>query len=235
MSVQPSAFSSHHRPCEDPGSPVRNEQCSSIDAMSTLNKELAVDVTPGQLENNSSTHLAPKSYFDLEKTPSSPDSVDNEYNPSVNAKPCSPFYNHDVPRPSIDRSKNTPSASRVHVIQVNANTGPEDASTETKRPSIDVEKCEGAKGADGGLKVWPGRFGRTFGAKRQSKQNSWLRPRTKGWKCLAGLTKGQRLAVKLLIALVIVGAMIGVGVGISVKVGGGVYKNNNQTSNIGSE
>lgn len=201
--------------------------------MSALSKELSLDVTPNQPENNSSTHLAPKSYFDLERTPSSPDSVVNEYDPTRNAKPCSPFYNHDVPRSSIDRTKANPSASRVHVIHVNANAEPEDASSNTKKPSIDIEKCEGAKDADGKLKLWSGRFGKNFGLKGQPKENKWLRPRAKGWKCLAGLTKGQRLAVKLLIALLVVGAMIGVGVGISVKVGGGVYKNNNQTSQIG--
>lgn len=39
--------------------------------------------------------------------------------------------------------------------------------------------------------------------------------------------------MKLVIALVIVGAMVGIAVGISLKVGGEVYKDENSTSKIG--
>lgn len=201
--------------------------------MSGLRKELSAGLGSGQEPNSSTTHLAPSSYFDLEKTPGSPDSEDHEYNPSLNAKPCSPFYNHDVPRPSSERPKNSVSPSRVHVIQVSTNDEAEDKSPSVARPSIDVERGEAEKSADGMVKLGPGRFNNVLRLQRQPQKKSMIRPRRKGCTCLAGLTKGQRLAVKLLIAILIVGAMIAVGVGISIKVGGGVYKNSNQTTKIG--
>ncbi|KAH8700279.1 hypothetical protein BGW36DRAFT_373787 [Talaromyces proteolyticus] len=52
--------------------------------------------------------------------------------------------------------------------------------------------------------------------------------------CLSSLTKKQRLAVKLLIAFIIVGAMVGIALGITAAVGGGVWKSKNQQGAIGS-
>jgi uncharacterized membrane-anchored protein YitT (DUF2179 family) len=51
---------------------------------------------------------------------------------------------------------------------------------------------------------------------------------------MSNLPKRQKLLLKILIALVIVGAMVGIGVGISLRVGGGVYKDQNSTSKIGT-
>jgi len=51
---------------------------------------------------------------------------------------------------------------------------------------------------------------------------------------MSNLPKRQKLMIKLLVALVIVGAMVGIGVGISLRVGGGVYKNENSTAKIGN-
>jgi hypothetical protein len=60
------------------------------------------------------------------------------------------------------------------------------------------------------------------------------KPKPRRCRCMSGLPKRQRLLIKLLIALVVIGAMVGVGVGISLRVGGGVYKSQNTTSEIGS-
>lgn len=202
--------------------------------MSALRKELSAGIISSRQEqNNSSTHLAPTSYFDLEKTPGSPDPDDHEYDPTLNAKPCSPFYNHDVRRPSSEGPKKSTSQSRVQVIQVNTNSEPQNTRTNTAYSSFDIEKGEEGKDADGKLKLWPGRLSQILRLQRPPKKKSMIRPRTKSYGCLAGLSKRQRLLVKLLIAMVIVGAMVAVGVGISLKVGGGVYKSNNQTSKIG--
>jgi hypothetical protein len=46
------------------------------------------------------------------------------------------------------------------------------------------------------------------------------------------LSKKQKLGLKLLLAVVLVGAVVGLAVGISKRVGGGVVKNNNQVTNI---
>lgn len=43
----------------------------------------------------------------------------------------------------------------------------------------------------------------------------------------------QRLLIKILVGLVLVGIIVGIAVGISIRVDGGVYKGNNQTSDIG--
>lgn len=51
--------------------------------------------------------------------------------------------------------------------------------------------------------------------------------------CLNGLTKKQKLVVKILIAIVVIGGMVGIGLGISKAVGGGIWKSNDQTSDIG--
>ena len=51
---------------------------------------------------------------------------------------------------------------------------------------------------------------------------------------MSNMPKRQKLLIKLFIALVIIGAMVGIGVGISLKVGGGVYKDQNSTAKIGS-
>ena len=169
-----------------------------------------------------------KGYFDLEKANLAP----FDYDPTLNAKPCSPFYNHDLPRQSVDIAKNT-SQSRVHLVQIDTNDL-EAGVTRTDKSSLDVIKPEPTADADGSLKIWPGRLGRALRMQRRPGKRSMCQPKQRGSRWLPGLTKGQRLMVKILIALVIIGAMVGIGVGISIAVGGGVYKNDNQTSKIGS-
>ena len=48
----------------------------------------------------------------------------------------------------------------------------------------------------------------------------------------ARLSKKQKLALKLLLAFFLVGAIVGLAVGISKSVGGGVVRNDNQVTNI---
>jgi hypothetical protein len=50
--------------------------------------------------------------------------------------------------------------------------------------------------------------------------------------CLSSLSKKQRLAIKILIAVIIVGTMVGVALGITAAVHGGVWKSNNQYAPI---
>lgn len=44
--------------------------------------------------------------------------------------------------------------------------------------------------------------------------------------CMAGYSKRTRMIIKVLIALLVIGAAVGVGVGISKAVGGSTWKNN---------
>jgi hypothetical protein len=55
------------------------------------------------------------------------------------------------------------------------------------------------------------------------------RQRSRLW---ASMSQKQKLGLKLLLAVVLVGAIVGLAVGISKRVGGGIVKNNNQVSNI---
>lgn len=68
----------------------------------------------------------------------------------------------------------------------------------------------------------------------KEKSRCLTKPKPRGCHCMANMPKGQKLLIKFLIALLIVGAMVGIGVGISLKVGGGVYKNQNSTAKIGN-
>jgi hypothetical protein len=53
-----------------------------------------------------------------------------------------------------------------------------------------------------------------------------------GSRCWAKLSKKQKLALKLLLAMILVGAIVGLAVDISKSVGGGVVKSDNQVTNI---
>jgi hypothetical protein len=65
----------------------------------------------------------------------------------------------------------------------------------------------------------------------EKKQGCLTKPRKRG--CLSSLPPRQRLLVKILIGLAIIGAAVGIAVGISIRVGGGVWKDDNSTSTIG--
>lgn len=153
------------------------------------------------------------------ETGSDPESPKHEFDPCQNAKPCSPFFNHDTSRCSWDnfRSKSSLHVSIRDLEAQNALT-PCDTPEAQPNPSTRVHK------------PWTTRsniFGR-------EKSRCLTKPRQRGCHWLSNLPKRQKLLIKILIALVIVGAMIGVGVGISLKVGGRVYKDRNSTAQIGS-
>ncbi|KAF7506362.1 hypothetical protein GJ744_011828 [Endocarpon pusillum] len=143
-----------------------------------------------------------------------------EFDPCQTSNPCSPFYNHDTPRGSMDNFKSK-SSLHVSVRDLEAQNGLTPSQTNDPRPSP----------ADGGaLKPWT----TSMGILGREKSRCLTKPKQRGCHCMSNLPKSQRFLIKLLIALVIVGAMVGIGVGISLKVGGGVYKNQNSTAKIGN-
>lgn len=111
-------------------------------------------------------------------------------------------------------------------------------------PSLSIRDLEAQKGlaashttvaqrspSDGGpLKPWSTSLG-LFG---KEKSHCLTKPKPRGCHWMSNLSKMQRLLIKFVIALVIVGAMVGIGVGISLRVGGGVYKDQNSTAKIGN-
>jgi hypothetical protein len=71
----------------------------------------------------------------------------------------------------------------------------------------------------------------TLKKKPKKKQPCMTKPR-QGSRWWAGMSQKQRLALKLLLAVVLVGAIVGLAVGITKRVGGGVVKSGNQVSTI---
>jgi hypothetical protein len=172
----------------------------------------------GCCEKLSRSHIPPCLKINTEKDPNITP-AHHEFDPCANAKPCSPFYNHDSPRGSMDRSK---TSLHVCVQDLEAQNGLTPLQTNEVRPS---------PADSGALRPWTTR---TSMFSRTGKSPCLTKPKPRGCAWLSNMPRKQRLLVKLLIALVIVGAMVGIGVGVSLRVGGGVYKNQNSTSKIGS-
>ena len=175
--------------------------------------------TASATENLPQAHLPPTLNLATEEG-ADPGSPKNEFDPCQNAKPCSPFFNHDTPRCSVDNFRSKTSL-HVSVRDLEAQNGLTPCDTPEARPS---------PGEKGTLKPWATStniFGR-------EKSRCLTKPKQRGCDCMSNLPKRQRLLIKILIALVIVGAMVGIGVGISLKVGGTVYKDQNSTAKIGS-
>jgi hypothetical protein len=175
--------------------------------------------TTSSTENLRPSHVPPTLNLDAEKD-AQVDPPHHEFDPCQNAKPCSPFYNHDTPRASMDYFKSK-SSLHVAVRDLEAQNGLTPSQSTQARPN---------PGDTGTLKPWTtptSIFGR-------DKSRCLTKPKPRGCSCVSNLPKRQKLLLKILIALVIVGAMVGIGVGISLRVGGGVYKDQNSTSKIGT-
>lgn len=141
-------------------------------------------------------------------------STDPEFDPFSNAKPCSPFYlyNHDSPRPSGDfKSKQS-----VNISLQDLETG-----STTLTPSTTQEKLALKKTSTRGL--W-----RELTSRRE--EQCMTKPKQKSW--LQRMPKKQRMIVKILIALFIIGCMVGIAVGIAVSLRSTVWKGNNNQGNI---
>lgn len=115
-----------------------------------------------------------------------------DYDPTLNAKPCSPFYRHASIKQSIRNLGTQAKASRP--------------------PSL--------TDAEQGLVTGDNRGSQLWAQKRRHCD------------CLRGLSRRQRLATKVAIAIVTLGTMVAVALGISVAVGGGVWKSNHQHQDI---
>lgn len=126
--------------------------------------------------------------------------TEEDFDPSKDAKPYSPFYKHPTTRTSLEQLK---SETRAYSQDLEAGT--------RVRMSADLNtNCHRLSG---------------WNQKKPKKHRALS--------CLNGLTKPQRVTVKILIAIVIIGAMVGIGLGISKAVGGGFWSSDNQTSDIG--
>ncbi|OKL56515.1 hypothetical protein UA08_08303 [Talaromyces atroroseus] len=127
-----------------------------------------------------------------------------DFDPHIGAKPCSPFYAHDDNNTSLEYLKNEATIAAQRYGSNDLESGV--PSTPRKR-SLDVHgrvRCS---------KLW---------AEKKRRCDY-----------LSSLTRRQRLIVKLVLALIIIGAMIGIAMGITVAVGGGVWKSANVKGTLG--
>ncbi|RMJ24719.1 hypothetical protein PHISP_04413 [Aspergillus sp. HF37] len=116
-----------------------------------------------------------------------------DFDPSIGAKPYSPFYRHATPSLSLEHlTKKTRNASRSPTRM---------ADTEAQ-----VETPQSAPSGD----------------QNSSLSKLWHRKK-QPWELLEGLSKRHRIVVKVLIAVATVGTMIGIALGITSAVGGGVW------------
>ncbi|KAL4804426.1 hypothetical protein BDV18DRAFT_31044 [Aspergillus unguis] len=130
-----------------------------------------------------------------------PPPIEEDYDPSIGAKPHSPFYRHATPSSKLARLTSQRKRSRSVAI-----TSPiDEAAANTPWHRLYDDE-----------------------ALNRNESKLWMRKK-RYWDCLAGLSKGQRLMVKIALAVVIVGSMVAVALGITAGVGGGVWKGDNQS------
>ncbi len=137
-------------------------------------------------------------------------------NALANAKITSPFYlyNHDSPRPSHDSKPRAPVNISVRDLEAGDLT-PTITQEKEKSGSIDSSK----------VGLWSPWSRRRNNRCRTTKQLSWFKQ----------LLPWQRLLIKLVSGLILVGIIVGVAVGVSIRVNGSVYKGINQTAEIGGD
>lgn len=145
----------------------------------------------------------------------------SEYDPFALAKVGSPFYqwNHDSPRAS--ESKPRPDIN-ISVQDLEAGLTP--ISTQQhgigSSPVLREKKSHDSGQLRNG--TWRNRFG--VGAKE-----CMTKPRVSRWK---SMPKKQRLLIKSVLAVIMVGLIVGLAVGLTKALGGGVWRSNNSTSAI---
>jgi dihydrodipicolinate synthase/N-acetylneuraminate lyase len=140
------------------------------------------------------------------------------------SNPYSAFYKHPDARRSFDSAGAPQSKTHLEIstYERDLEAGvPLSAATTQQLPKVSV---------DGRVKevkectMWPSRQA-VLDKRRDHK-------RKKGCNLFQGLTTKQRLWIKIIIALLVVGAAVGLGVGISRAVGGGVWAGEGKSKEI---
>jgi hypothetical protein len=143
--------------------------------------------------------------------PSSPSSYEEHHRVST-TNPCSAFYMHPPTRHSLEQlalKKESGSQVRIYDSDLEA----------AVRASSQIPRNKEAE-----ERVWPG---------RQALQK-WHRKSGKGyWNPMEGWSKRNKCIAKVLIGLLVVGAMVGLGVGIAVRTHSGVWSGQNNTVAVG--
>ena len=157
------------------------------------------------LDNTSAQSLA--STADQPRTPV------EEYDPT-SSHPFSAFYSHPTTRTSLEQYQSE-SKVNIKIYEQDLEAGSRII------PSSDVPRIKKE------CAVWPG--------KHQLIEKRMKMEKHRGCNPMRNLSKRQKLWIKILIAMVIVGAAIGLGIGISKATGSGVFKTTNSQTAIGDD
>ena len=156
-------------------------------------------------ESISNSTLYPSSEYDAASR--------DDYPPS-STHPFSPFYSHPTTRTSLEQ-KRSESKVRFQIYENDLESG--SRVTQFTQP-------EPAQYSHTDDTVWPSsKVRKQHEAMIKSKEHNSYSP-------LKRLSKKQKFCVKLLIAIVIIGAITGLGVGITKAVGGGVFRTSSNSS-----
>lgn len=138
--------------------------------------------------------------------------------------PFSPFYDHGGSRTTTNTTTTSsvpaPINTAAYDTDLEAGTPPTSACSLDK-PSLSKSSAVGKNKGNVHCTVWPGREAMKMKKKAMRRQKA--RYMLCGW--MAGLSKPVRIWIKVIIAMVFVGAAVGIAIGISKAVGGGVWKN----------
>ncbi|MCJ1353644.1 MAG: hypothetical protein MMC33_003631 [Icmadophila ericetorum] len=129
--------------------------------------------------------------------------------------PCSAFYSHPTTRTSFEQLK-IESKTHIEIYEKDLELG-------TTPMRVSTEPINSPRNKD--CSVWPGQ--------ERLLQQHLATKRKRGCHPMRNLSKQQKLFVKLVIAVLIVGGAIGIGIGISKAVGAGVWKTVNTQAPIG--
>ncbi|MCJ1400596.1 hypothetical protein MMC11_003802 [Xylographa trunciseda] len=139
-----------------------------------------------------------------------------EYDPT-STHPFSAFYSHPTTRTSFEQLKSASTANvAIKVYETDLESGSRIRYSSEPPVSVRNKECN----------MWPGH--------RQHMQKCNALKQSRSCSPMRKLSKKQKLLVKILIALFVVGAVTAIGVGVSKAVNAGVYKNSNQQTQIGS-
>ena len=168
--------------------------------------------TNGIARDHPRMSLEPSKYT---PSPSQVPTPTEEYDPT-STHPFSAFYSHPTTRTSFEQHKSE-SKTNINVYEKDLELGsPSPRIRQSLDPARSVHSCT----------VWP--------ARRQLLEKHIAMKKSEGCSPMRNLSKKQRLWVKILIALLIVGGAIAIGVGVSKAVGAGVWKSINNQAQIGS-
>ena len=140
------------------------------------------------------------------------------------SNPYSAFYKHPDARRSLDTDAATPTKTHLDVTTYERDLesgAPLSAATtqQLAKTSVDGRVKEAKE-----CTMWPSR--QAVLDKRRAHK------RRKGCNLFKGLSSKQRLWIKIIIAMLVVGAAVGLGVGISRAVGGGVWAGDGRSKEI---